>query len=280
MEVLDRIASSKQNHTEYQKGNIQDTMTARISQSQIQFIRSLHRTKYRQKLQKFIIEGDKICSERLQYRDVEIEGVYGLSSWLDQHHESLEGISYAEVTSDQLLKISTLKTPNQVLAVCKKPGKPQDISHFKNNLCFYLDAIQDPGNMGTIIRTLDWFGFRNLYLSPGCVDVYNPKVVQGSMGSLFNVAIVELALNELLLIPDVMPIPVMGTGMSGENAFQFTFPEKGLLVIGNEGRGISPEIQSLIQQTITIPAAKKTTAESLNAAVACGILAALAAAQR
>lgn len=280
MEVFDSIATRKQNRTEYQKGKIQDTMTARISQSQIQFIRSLHHTKYRQKLQKFIIEGDKICSERLQYRDVEIEGIYALKSWLDLHHDSLEGIQCTEVSPDQLLKISTLKTPNQVLGVCRKPMESRDFNHFKNNLCFYLDAIQDPGNMGTILRTLDWFGFRTLYLSPGCVDVYNPKVVQGSMGSLFNVHIIERPLQELTGNADEITIPVMGTGLEGENVFQFTFPGNGLLVIGNEGKGISPEIQPYIRQSLTIPATKKATAESLNAAVACGILAALAAAQR
>ncbi|MEZ4896918.1 MAG: RNA methyltransferase [Saprospiraceae bacterium] len=252
-------------------------MSAKISQSQIQFIRSLHRTKYRQKLHKFIIEGDKICAERLQYRDVILEGIYATRNWLNDHRALLDDIPCFEVTTEQLAKISSLRTPNQVVGVCAIPQESLTEAHFLTSLSFYLDTIQDPGNMGTIIRTLDWFGFRTIFVSPGSVDVYNPKVVQGSMGSLFNVKLIHIELSSLIQKLNQPAFPILGTAMHGQNVFEMPFPARGLVVIGNEGQGIRPVNQPLITEYIGIPKIEKATAESLNAAVACGIIAALAA---
>ncbi len=241
-----------------------------ITHQQIQFIQSLRISKYRQRYQKFVIEGDKICSERLVLQDVKIDSIYALPGWISNRTLQTKGYPVYQINQSQLKKISNFKTPNQVVIVCDIPTDHTFTPSFKKTLCFYLDDIRDPGNMGTIIRTLDWFGFRQIFHSPQCVDCYNPKVLQASMGSIFNVQLQELSYEEFIRLED---IPLIGTAISGKNLGTFSFPEHGLLVIGNESRGINPKLSESLTQTISIPKKEKATAESLNAAVACAIIA-------
>lgn len=140
-------------------------------------------------------------------------------------------------------------------------------------MCFYLDGIQDPGNLGSILRIADWFGFAAVYCSPDCVDVFNPKVVQASMGAVLRMPVWEIPISDLCEQPSTFP--VLGAMLDAENVMNAQLPNHGLLVIGNEGKGISTEVMAFLTQRISIPKHPKGGAESLNAAVAAGILAAL-----
>ncbi|MCB0632135.1 MAG: RNA methyltransferase, partial [Lewinella sp.] len=155
-----------------------------ISKNRIKYIKSLHRKKFRQKYDNFILEGDKITRELLDARDHEISGIYALEEWLKKPGARQLGPDIVcVITPDELRQISTLTTPNQVLATVQPPHFVFASQWLQTNWTFYLDNIQDPGNMGTILRIADWFGLEWICGSSGCVEVYNPKVVQASMGA-------------------------------------------------------------------------------------------------
>lgn len=243
-----------------------------LSASQQKFLTSLHVKKYRQKYRKFIVEGDKLVGELLGQRRVAVSFLYGLDSWAVAQGERLKPFleKFAPLTAAELKKVSTLTTPNQVLAVADMPEDAAPADFIK---ALYLDGIQDPGNLGTILRIADWFGLSPVFCSPDCVDVYSPKVVQAGMGAVLRVPALEIPLEEIL---EKWPeLPLLGASMVGESVFNAQLPDRGLLVIGNEGRGISPEVVARLSRQLTIPRAPQGQAESLNAAVATGILAAI-----
>ncbi len=190
---------------------------------------------------------------------------------LDAHVSKLPKLSQKqkvfEVSDQDLTKISTLKTPQEALAILEIP-KQDSFKQYKadNELAFVLDGIQDPGNLGTIIRTLDWFGFDKIICSTDTVEVYNPKVVQATMGSLARVKVVYTDLKELLST-DISPI--YGTLLDGKNIFEVKWPSSGYIVLGSEGNGISKEIKALVTEAVTIPGAGNT--ESLNVAISAAI---------
>ena len=172
-----------------------------------------------------------------------------------------------EISPNELKKISFLQHPKDSVAVCEL----REEKLLKNvPIQLILDGIQDPGNLGTIIRLADWFGISQIICSEDTVDFYNPKVIQASMGSFVRVNIVYENLEENLTNS---PYPILGTDMEGENIFNFPFPEKFNLVLGNEGNGIRPEIKKIITEIITIPRFGKSQAtESLNVSMAAGII--------
>jgi TrmH family RNA methyltransferase len=176
-------------------------------------------------------------------------------------------IKLQEVSATELEKMSNLTTPQEVIALVKMPEvievEPQKMA---GKFTLVLDGIQDPGNLGTIIRTADWFGIANIICSEDTVDAYNPKVVQATMGSLSRINLHYADL--LLLLPEIKQ-PVFGAMLHGENIYQTNFGKEGLILMGNEGNGIRPEIQALISRQITIPQSGK--AESLNVAIATAI---------
>jgi len=177
-------------------------------------------------------------------------------------------INFQEISVKDIEKISTLKTPQEVIGLVKIPIWPTlNYSSLKNKFSLVLDNIQDPGNMGTIIRTADWFGITDMICSEDTVDVYNPKVVQATMGSLARVNVYYTNLAQAL--PQIK-LPVFGAMLDGENIYNTTFGAGGLLVMGNEGNGISADIERLITTKITIP--RVGQAESLNVAIATAIL--------
>ncbi len=246
-----------------------------LSKNSIKYIKSLSTKKFRQKYNKFIVEGDKMIREILCQENLVIESLYATESWL----ETLDpGISVPEgqtfkISLTELSRISTLKTPNQVLAILEIPEIRIDPPGLKNDLNLYLDNIQDPGNLGTILRIADWFGIRQVIRSPGTVDMYNPKVIQSTMGAFIRV---NSPVADLSAITREYPdLPVLGAVLDGEDIFKLAKKTKGLLVIGNEGKGISAENLSLLTKKISIPATHHTGAESLNAAVATGIICAV-----
>lgn len=244
-----------------------------LSLSQQKFLTSLHHKKYRQKYRNFLVEGDKLVAELLAQRRVPVVSLYGLDGWATVRADLLQPFleKFVPVTENELKKISTLTTPNQVLAVAEMPGLAPLTGPSR---AFYLDAIQDPGNLGAILRVADWFGLSPVFCSPDCVDVYSPKVIQAGMGAVLRVPVIEIDLDELL---NRMPgLPLLGAVLDGADVFRTDLPPRGLIVIGNESRGISPAVTARLTQRLTIPRPEANSgAESLNAAVAAGILAAV-----
>lgn len=248
-----------------------------ISLNQQKLITSLHIKKYRQKYRKFIVEGEKMAAEALSQKRMSIESIFASEKWLTENSHLLHAFTHqiTGVTESEMRKITALTTPSQILIVANMADEPLDLPSMSAHFTFYLDGLQDPGNMGTILRTADWFGFSHVICSPETVDGFSPKVVQASMGACFRVRMQEVSLDVLLA---QMPenTPVIGAVMDGENLFSAqSKPTHGLIVIGNEGRGISSEVEKRLSHRYTIPKAANSRAESLNAGVAASIFAAL-----
>ena len=240
-----------------------------LSKSQIKYIQSLHRKKYRDRYALYIVDGDKMVKEYLNHVPV-IHSIYATAPWIDKNRSALDThpIECHTISEEELKKISTLKTCNQALALVKVPaGEKFDLQAQKTGLYLVLDQIQDPGNLGTIIRTADWFGLERIFCSTDCVEAYNPKVVQSTMGSLTRVKVHYVDLPELL---DGVTLPLFAATLSGKNIFTENLPKDAVILIGNESKGISPSLLKLATEAISIP--KFGKAESLNAAIATGIV--------
>lgn len=231
-----------------------------LSKSHIKLITSLKQKKYRLQHGFFVVEGVKTIKELLQSK-LALHALYTIEPFnIDAKDETL-------ITEAELKRISFLTTPNKALAIFKIPEAK---SIEQNGLILALDAIRDPGNLGTIIRLCDWFGIKDLVCSKETVDCFNPKVVQATMGSITRVNIsyldLELFLNETSL-------PIYGAFMEGNMVYDTQLPEKGILVMGNEANGVSKEIETLINEKISIPRFGDLQAtESLNVATATAIL--------
>ncbi len=240
-----------------------------ISASQIKFIRSLQQKKFRDQHGLFVAEGEKIARELLSSGQ-EARIICGLSSWIEENRNILGKAEIITVSPRELDRISGLKTANKVVVVAEKPSFGLPRSFAKDELVVMLDDIRDPGNLGTIIRTADWFGVRHLVCSLSTADVYNPKVVQASMGSLFRVKVHYADLPGT--IRDMGDkLSVYATSAGGDNIYKSSLKLPAALIIGNEARGVSKEAASLAGKMLSVPAFGPG-AESLNAAVSCGIV--------
>ena len=237
-----------------------------LSKSQISFIRSLHQKKYRKEHGLFIVEGIKSIKEFFQ-SSYQIHTIYYNSEQYNLLPKLPANINLFEVKNAELDKISTLQTPQGFLALVHIPkNRELALKALKNQFTLVLDGVQDPGNMGTIIRTADWFGFKNIICSADCVEVFNPKTVQATMGSLARVNIYETDLPALL---EKNTIPVFGALLDGESIYKTQWGAEGLVILGNEGKGISAEVIKKINKPVTIP--RIGEAESLNVAVSAAI---------
>ena len=235
-----------------------------ITKNQVKYIQSLGQKKWRDSEQVFIAEGPKLVNELLIATNCKIIQLYALKEWIDQVKPDIE---VTEVTTDELQKVSQLTTPNQVLVIAEKI-KWESGAIIKGNISLALDEIQDPGNMGTIIRLADWFGVKNIFCSMNCADSYNPKVVQASMGSITRV---RVGYDDLrLLLENNKDLRIYATGLKGRDVTEMEKLNEGIIVIGNESKGVSDEVLKLANVQLTIP--RKGKAESLNAAVATGII--------
>ena len=238
-----------------------------ISKSQAKFIKSLQLKKYRKQEQCFIVDGEK-GAEEVIHSDYEVLQLVATKTYADQNQKLIEK-SHAEllVTSDdQLAQLSSFQNNSTVLAVVKQ--KPNQLPYLKSDeFALVLDDIRDPGNLGTIIRTADWFGLRKIWASQETADFYSPKVINASMGSFTRVQFGYTELSEELAKTG---LPVYGTFMKGENVHEAVFESSGFIVLGNEAQGISKNVEARITHRLTIPGVKG--AESLNAAVAAGII--------
>lgn len=246
-----------------------------LSQSTLKYMKSLQLRKFRQKYNNFIAEGDKIVLEILQQLPTAIEQIYAVPEWIQVNKNILSFLKnkVQEITTEELKKISSLITPNQVLAIVQQPSFSLNADIVKNDYSLYLDGIQDPGNMGTILRIADWFGIQHVICSPNCVEVFSPKVVQASMGAFLRVKTIEKTLAEVH--KDFPDLPIYGAVLGGENIFKMPLEKRGVIAIGNESKGISTETASILTHQIAIPATPGGGAESLNAAVATGIIVAV-----
>lgn len=237
-----------------------------LSKSQISFIKSLHQKKYRKEHGLFIVEGIKSIQEFFQ-SSYQIHTIFYNSEQYNLLPKLPANINLFEVKNAELEKISTLQTPQGFLALVHIPkNKELALKELENQFTLVLDGIQDPGNMGTIIRTADWFGFKNIICSPDCVEIFNPKTVQATMGSLARINIHEADLPALL---ENNTIPVFGALLDGESIYKTQWGTEGLVILGNEGKGISAEVIKKINKPVTIP--RVGQAESLNVAVSAAI---------
>ena len=237
-----------------------------LSKSQISLLKSLQHKKDRREQGLFLVEGHKSVSEFIN-SPYHVEAIYHTASFDPKVLKLSQKINLCEISVTDLEKISSLKTPQGITALVKIPAWPVlNNTQLKQKFSLVLDGIQDPGNMGTIIRTADWFGIDHIICSDDTVDVYNPKVVQASMGSLsrINVHYTNIA----AILPEI-GLPVFGAMLDGENIYHTSFGTEGLIVLGNEGNGLRPEIEKLISKAVTIPRAG--AAESLNVAIAAAL---------
>lgn len=240
-----------------------------LSKSNIQFLKSLQQKKFREKLSCFVVEGPKLVDELLA-SNYNVRTIYATSSWLKTKLVPIQlNHELVEVSEDELRRISSLNSPNQVLAVADTPSSEIDFNHQAGKWLLLLDGVRDPGNLGTIIRTADWFGIRTIICSEDTVEFLNPKVVQATMGSLFRVKIHYADLNVFL---ENLPadFPVYGTFMDGNNIYSENFGKEGALILGSESHGISTKVERNVKFRLHIPSSH-SQAESLNVSVAAAI---------
>jgi TrmH family RNA methyltransferase len=236
-----------------------------LSKAVVKDIQSLAHKKFRDEKGFFIAEGPKIVEELITQQYAPIVSVYAVSDWIAKNEKLLSGLAVENVTEFQLEQISQLTTPNDVLAVLKKPTAKSVVVEGKITLV--LCGIQDPGNLGTIIRIADWFGIQQIVCSQDTADCFSPKVVQATMGSIARVNVVYENLDNWLLNQKV---PLYATVLDGKLINQSAKITEGIILIGNESKGIPASYIQLSKNKITIPS--KGQAESLNAAVATGIV--------
>jgi len=244
-----------------------------ISRNQISLIKSLDRKKYRQAEKCFVAEGVKIVREVLDLPGggpFKVRALFCTESWLKEHGEGFSNPpdTLQEITDHELLKISHLTTPNQVLALIDLPEQSTFSVDFERDLILGLEQVQDPGNCGTLIRLAEWFGLSGMVFSPDCADIYSPKVVQASMGSIFRIQLMECDLQtQIRSWPESFPI--YGTRLDGENMYSAKLTPHGMILMGNESRGLSPNLSSLVSKSLKIPDFSASgSIDSLNVAIA------------
>ena len=242
-----------------------------ISKNKIKYIRSLELKKNRNKEGVFVAEGHKVVDDLLVLQPALL--IVATDEWLQGKHFD-ENTEIIEVTEEELKKVSFLQHPQQVLAIFKQASnKELTVSDIDTSiLSLALDGVQDPGNLGTIIRIADWFGITNIYCSQDTADVYNPKVVQATMGSI---ARVNVRYGDLQGLIEALPsdTPVYGTLLDGENIYRQELENRGIIIMGNEGKGISPALAKKVNKRLLIPnfPEGRATADSLNVAIATAI---------
>jgi TrmH family RNA methyltransferase len=238
-----------------------------LGKQKAKYIQSLGQKKQRDEERLFIAEGPKLVAELLDAVPQSVIEVYAVKEWINENGHLQKKTPITEIEEFELEKISQLKTPNQVLALVNQFDNKEKVS-VKGKVSLVLDTIQDPGNLGTIIRIADWFGISQIICSHECADVYNSKVVQATMGSIARVKIFYTDI--LPWLKEIKDISIYATVLEGKDVTKMTALKEGLIIIGNESKGIHDEILELVNERITIP--RKGKAESLNAAVALGIV--------
>jgi len=238
-----------------------------LSKQKIKDTQTLGQKKFRQQEGLFIAEGPKLVRELLETDASLVKEIFALKEWITDNEKILVKIAITEITEIELKRISLLTTPNKVLAIVRQFDEDKEITT-KGIITLALDGIRDPGNLGTIIRTADWFGIKQIVCSPDSAELYNPKVVQATMGSIARVKVFYTDLNEWLA--EQKDISIYATTLEGQDVTTVKKIQEGIIIFGNESKGIGTDILKLATIKLTIP--KKGKAESLNAAVAAGII--------
>jgi RNA methyltransferase, TrmH family len=238
-----------------------------LVKQKVKYIQTLGQKKFRQQEGLFIAEGPKLVKEILEANAAIVKEVFALPDWINDNKKVLDKTEVTEITEIELERISQLTTPNKVLAIVKQFDAGAEIIT-KGKITIALDGIQDPGNLGTIIRIADWFAVEQIVCNNDSADVYNPKVVQATMGSIARVKVFYTELNEWLV--EQQGISIYATTLDGQDITTIKKLQEGIIIFGNESKGISTDILKLANVKLTIP--KKGKAESLNAAVAAGVV--------
>lgn len=249
-----------------------------ISKNSIKYVRSLALKKVRREENAFVAEGGKLFADLIGY--FVPRNIFATKEWMESNHvlickiKELYGVVVDEAADEELRKMSFQETPQDILAVFLQSENKAEIEHIaRENLCIALDEVQNPGNLGTIMRVADWFGIEHVFCTSTCADVYNPKTVQATMGALARVKVHYCNLEEALRkIP--ADIPVYGTFLDGENIYTQELSSNGVILMGNEGRGISQDMAKYVTKRVLIPSYPpyRPTSESLNVAIATSIV--------
>jgi len=244
-----------------------------LTKSKIQLIRSLEHKKYRTQNGLFVVEGDKTVREILD-SSLTVEYLLAKTEWLEQLSD-IKANQIIEINDRELLQISFQKTPNQAMALVKIPNNHLDLAELTKGLSLYLDGVQDPGNLGTIIRLADWFGIRHLLCSQECADPFSPKTVQSTMGAIIRVKTYQTDESFFRILKKHCPdFPVYGTFLNGENLYNASLSPQAVIVMGNESKGISNCVAQYVNKRLLIPSYShdEPTSESLNVATAAAIV--------
>ena len=233
--------------------------------------------KYRKAEGVFVAEGHKLVGDLMDV--FECTYLAGTAEWFSVHEAWVErqrkrGVEMDVVTEEELKRVSFQDTPQQVLAVFRQASYEVEVNRVvKEQLCLMLDDVQNPGNLGTIVRLADWFGIEHIFCSRGCADIYNPKTVQATMGAMARVQVHYVDLPAMLEGLGT-GVPVYGTFLDGENMYKKDLENRGLIVMGNEGKGVSKEVERYVTERLYIPnyPAGRETSESLNVAIATAIV--------
>jgi len=236
-----------------------------LSKNEIKLVKSLQIKKYRDLNRKFVVEGIKLVNELIEQTHFKVDAIFHTP---DCEINIPSHIHSFQISTTELGRISGLKSPNKVLAVVKYP-KDLAVDLTKENAVLVLDTINDPGNLGTIIRTADWFGIKNVFASETTVDLFNPKVIQSSMGAVYRINFHRTHLSNLLQKLSVNGFDIVGAALGGKSLYQYDFKPKTAIVMGSESHGIASELRSQLSSSIEIPRFGST--ESLNVAMATGI---------
>lgn len=240
-----------------------------LSKNKIKYIRSLELKKNRKEEKVFVAEGHKLVGDLMGHFPCRL--LAGTAGWFSSHPDC-HADEMIEVEQEELSRASLQKTPQEVLAIFEQPVSESDSKVISESLCLALDNVQDPGNLGTIVRLADWFGIEDIFCSAGTVDIFNPKTVQATMGAIARVRVHYCDLPEL--ISSLKGIPVYGTFLNGNVIYSETLSANGLIVMGNEGNGVSTEVEALINKRLYIPnyPHERETSESLNVAIATAVV--------
>jgi TrmH family RNA methyltransferase len=244
-----------------------------LSKNKIHHLTSLQNKKFREQFCEFLIEGDKIVKESLVQKNFRLLEILAIERWVEQNAILLSKNKQVEVTiisEKELGRISSLKSPNQVIARLAFSEQVFNLALATEGLTIYLDGVQDPGNAGTIIRTAEWFGVKQIVFSPDSVDRFNTKLLQSGMGSIFRITLLHIDCQEFKIL--TLDLPWWGASLSGKSMDEYIPSSPGILVMGSEGSGIRPEVEKLLDEKLKIPKNNDAETESLNVSVATGIL--------
>lgn len=244
-----------------------------LSKHVTKIVQNLEKKKFREKYNLFKIEGGKLVGELL-VSGLKVHTIIAYPEWIEQNRECLKRTNVQETDENEMRTVSNFQSLPEVVALVEIPEYTSDEEVIRSSLSLVLNGIQDPGNLGTILRLADWFGIRNIFCDSDCAGIYNPKCIQASMGAIFRVKTFYTDLPSLIRKYKSETFHCYGTFLAGEDIYRTQLATEGFIIMGNEGKGISPEIEQLVDLRLTIPsfAGNPDSTESLNVGVAAGIM--------